>query len=172
MYPARGWVDNEGMDRLQYYNFYDWLDAKKYTQNVWIRRLVNLQKNLGIKRNLSNNLPKIYGGSTWWSLSRKGLEYVLKFTRANPEYLKRFRHTLCAEEFYVQTILMNSPLSNRVMNKNLRYIDWVARNGNKPAVLDMDDFKKISQSDAVFARKFDKEYSWKLFEKINKNLLK
>ena len=72
--PRRGWADNEGMDRLQYYNFYDWLDAKKYTQNVWIRRLVNLQKKMGIRRHLSSNIPKIYGGSTWWSLSREGLE--------------------------------------------------------------------------------------------------
>lgn len=164
--PRPGWADNEGMDRLQYYNFYCWLNSKIYTQNVWIKRLVDFQRKMGIKRGFNSTIPKLYGGSTWWSLSRRSLNHVHEFTKNNPAYLARFKHTLCAEEFYFQTILLNSPFADSVVNNNLRFIDWVARNGNKPAVLDESDYERILKNDSVFARKFEKPTSYKLFKKI------
>jgi hypothetical protein len=66
---------------------------------------------------------------------------------------------------------MNSNFSTKVANENLRYIDWVARNGNNPAILDETDFEILKESPAVFARKFDYPQSMELMNKI-KTLLK
>jgi hypothetical protein len=66
---------------------------------------------------------------------------------------------------------MNSPFAKNVVNNNLRYIDWVARNGNNPAILDDADFEKLQRTNAVFARKFDYPQSIGLLDKI-KILLK
>ncbi len=163
--PKVGGADNGNMDRIEYYNFYDLFDPKS-GQSYYIRFFIRLQKRLGFKRSFSTKFPKLYGGSTWWSLSRECLDYVVTYTRKNKWVLNRFRHTLCSEEFYFQTVIMNSPFAEKVVNDNLRYIDWVARNGNNPAVLDETDFEKVMDSNAFFARKFEYPVSEKLMNRV------
>lgn len=169
--PYSGWSGNDGMDRLEYYNFYDFWDFKIHKQFEKIELVIRLQKRLGFKRTISPKMPKLYAGSTYWSLSRECLMYVAEFTKKNKFVLKRFKYTLCAEEFFFQTIIMNSNFATKVVNDNLRYIDWVARNGNNPAILDENDFEKLRLTNALFARKFDYPQSVGLMDKI-KSLLK
>ncbi|WP_426483870.1 beta-1,6-N-acetylglucosaminyltransferase [Flavobacterium sp. 2] len=169
--PRIGAANNGYLDRFEYYNFYDLLDAKKPNENYRIKRIIRIQKKLGFKRKTSSKMPKLYGGSTWWSLSRDCLDYVITFSNKNKFVLNRFKHTLCSEEFYFQTVIVNSPFVDKVANESLRHIDWVARNGNNPAVLDETDYDKLTQSSAVFARKFDYPFSTGLFNKI-KSFLK
>lgn len=164
--PFSGWPGNDGLDRMEYYNFHDIWDAKIHKQKERIELLVRIQKRLGFKRKTSSKMPKLYGGSTYWSLSRECLEYVMEFTKKNKWVLNRFKYSLCAEEFYFQTVILNSNFADKVVNDNLRHIDWVARNGNNPAVLDETDFDKLKESHAVFARKFDYPHSIGLLNKI------
>ena len=169
--PRIGGADNGNMDRIEYYNFYDLWDFKIHQQYEKIKLAIKLQKRLGFKRTIAAKMPKLYGGSTYWSLSRECVSYVLEFTQKNKFVLNRFKYTLCAEEFYFQTIIMNSGFATKVANENLRHIDWVARNGNNPAVLDETDFEILKETNAVFARKFDYPQSMDLLNKI-KTLLK
>lgn len=169
--PRIGAANNGYLDRVEYYNFYDLLDAKKPNDNYKVKRIIRIQKKLGFKRKISSKMPKLYGGSTWWSLSRDCLNYVITFSNKNKFVLNRFKYTLCSEEFYFQTIIVNSPFVDKVANESLRHIDWVARNGNNPAVLDETDYDKLVQSHALFARKFDYPLSTGLFNKI-KSFLK
>lgn len=164
--PKQGWANNGGLDRIEYYNFYDVFDAKVSKQNGLIRRLVSIQKSMNFKRPISIKMPKLYGGSTWWSLSRLCLEYVIKYTNKNKFVLNRFKHTLCSEEFYFQTIIMNSTFAKNVNNNSLRYIDWVVRNGNNPAILDETDYENILKTDAFFARKFEYPLASGIMDKI------
>lgn len=166
-----GWSGNNGMDRIEYYNFYDVWNAKIHEQYEKIALAIRFQKRLGFKRRISSKMPPLYGGSTYWSLSRECVRYVMVFTQKNKWVLNRFKYTLCAEEFYFQTVIMNSDFADKVINDNLRHIDWVARNGNNPAILDETDFEKLKESNAVFARKFDYPTSKCLLDKI-KTLLK
>ena len=165
-----GWPGNNGLDRIEYYNFHDIWDYKIHEQFEKIAGAIRIQKRLGFKRKIAAKMPKLYGGSTYWSLSRECLEYVVEFTKKNKWVLNRFKYTLCAEEFYFQTIIMNSPFADKVINDNLRHIDWVARNGNNPAVLDETDLEKLKETNAVFARKFDYPQSTGLLNKIKKLL--
>ena len=150
--PAPFW-SRGGMDRLEQYNFYDVFDARKYGK--WIVKLITLQRMLKIKRPISSKVPQLYGGSTWWSLTRQTLQYVLTYTNQNKYLLRRLKHTFCAEEIYFQTVIMNSPHAGNVINDNLRYIDWNLRNGSIPAILDSTDFDRIRSSNKLFARKLE-----------------
>lgn len=150
--PYEGWAGNGGMDRLQYYHFYDLWNYKIQKEKYRIKKLINIQKKFNLKRSFPKRIPRIYGGSTWWSMSRDALEYVVRVKRKK-SILSRFRYTFCSEEFYFQTVVLNSKFSHRVDNNSLRYIDWNYRNGNNPAILDDSDFDKLLRSDAFFARK-------------------
>lgn len=150
--PSVHWFDG-GLSRLKYYNFYDVLDGKRHRNYIF--KLVALQKKLGIKRRLSSKLPKLYGGETWWSLSREALGYVLDYTVQHPELLNRMKHTFCSEEMYVQTVLLNSPLKSTIVSKSLSFIDWTNKHGNFPANLVLEDQSRLLESDKLFARKFE-----------------
>jgi len=157
-YPV--WPGNGGMDRVDYYNFYDLFNAKKTDKAI--HGLVRLQKIFKIKRSYPAGFPKLYGGSTYWSLSRNTMQYILEYTETNKAFLERMNYTFCPEEFYFQTIIMDSPFVSNVMNDNLRYIDWVSGRGGKPAFLDESDYDKIKSSDKLFARKFHETGSERL----------
>ncbi|WP_274475887.1 beta-1,6-N-acetylglucosaminyltransferase [Mangrovimonas aestuarii] len=167
--PTHHWFDG-GLNRLEYYNFYDLLDGKKRRGTIF--KLVRYQKKIGFKRPISKKMPQLYGGETWWSLSREALQYVVDYTLEKPRLLKRFRHTFCSEEMYFQTVVMNSVYSKKVVNHSLRYIDWNSRNGNDPANLDTTDFDTIIKSDCLFARKFEFPVSQDLKEKLLVKLAK
>jgi len=151
--PCSMWPGNGGMDRLDYYNFYDILNAKKVGK--LINLIIRIQKLLKIKRSYYAGFPKLYGGSTYWSLSRNTLLYIMEYTNSNKAFLDRMQYTFCPEEFYFQTIIMNSPVASNVINDNLRYIDWQSGRGGKPAFLDESDYSLIVSSNKLFARKLD-----------------
>ena len=154
-FPSQSWKGNGGLDRIYYYNFYDLLDAKKSKEKQLLLWLLKWQKKIGYKRKELFKLPKLHAGETWWSLNRDCVEYVVDYTKEQKGLLKRLKHIFCSEEFYFQTVIMNSKFADNVQNNNLRFIDWDHRNGNSPAVLDDSDFKRIKSCDAFFARKFD-----------------
>lgn len=168
--PKEGWADNGGLDRLEYYNFYDLLNAKKPEQKYRLRKIFRLQKKIGFKRAFPKKFPKLYGGSTWWSLNRTCLQYVIDYTKKNKRFLNRFKFTLCSEEFYFQTVIMNSTLKESVKNNSLRYIDWNARNGNNPSVLDSSDLSRLKNHDFIFARKFEYPVSKDLLQILKKSI--
>lgn len=168
--PRKIWDGNGGLDRIYYYHFYDNFNARKYGIGRLLRFLVYLQKLCGIKRSYSSNLPKLYGGSNWWSLTREVLQYVINVSE-NDSFLKRMNYTLASDEIFFQTILVNSKYLKSISNKNLRYVDWELRNGSSPAFLDISDYNKIILSEKIFARKFN-NISEALLEKlikVNKN---
>ena len=164
--PRPNGADNGGMDRIEYFNLYDFFNAKIPYENRIIRRLIYFQRRIGYKRPISSKIPKLYSGSTWWSLSRECVQYVMRFTFENNFLLKRMKCTLCSEEIYFQTIILNSKFALKVNQNTLRCIDWVARNGNNPAVLDTSDFEKLLTTDAFFARKIEYPQSVLLMNKI------
>lgn len=151
--PTSNWKDG-GMYRLEHYNFHDYINAKTYLGNRLHPRTYKIQKWLNIKRPIRFNL-QCYGGSTYWTLSKMVLQYVIDFTNKNPSFLNRFRFSFCAEEIYFQTIIMNSEHAKNVVDNNLRLIDWESGKGGYPAFFDENDFEKLIESNKFFARKID-----------------
>jgi len=139
---------------------------------------------------------ELYGGSDWWSLSYKCIRYILDYVDANPAYVRFYRYTHCPSEMFFHSIVLNSKFASKVKNFNLyqewskknrlqetsmipehtfnlRYIDWSGgENGDRegPAVLDERDWVALTQSDDLFARKFEEAISDKLIEQIESQL--
>lgn len=168
--PKIGYADNGNMDRIEYYNLFDLFNSKINKQKSLINIFIKIQKRLGIKRSIPSKMPKLYGGSTWWSLTRECIKYVSDYTKKNKSLLYRFKYTLCSEEIYFQTIIMNSNFVSKVTNDNLRYIDWEYRNGNNPANLDYTDYEKIFKTGAFFARKFEYPLSSEIVKSIKHSI--
>jgi hypothetical protein len=149
------------MDRIDYFNFHDIFNARKSTGYRILDDILNLQKKLKWNRKYPAEFRdlKLYGGSTYWSLSREVLQYVVEFTKEKPSFLKRFAHTFCAEEIYFQTIILQSPYAASIINDNLRYIDWQAGPQRHPMYLIEDDYEKLISSNKLFARKIDNKQS-------------
>lgn len=150
--PAAFWSGNGGFDRINYYQLYDVFNAKSQMGIKIIRSIERLQKIIRFKRGHYNKL-KFFGGSTYWSLNRDVLQYVIDYTNTNKNFLKSLNYTFSPEEIYFQTIILNSFHAGNIINDNLRYIDWSSGRGGYPAFLDESDFDKIISSNKLFARK-------------------
>jgi len=166
--PTRYW-NGGGLDRLTLYHPLDLLDVRTPHQKRSLDLLLMMQGKLGVRRSL-RGLPPLFGGSTWWSLSRACVSHLLKGSDSNPGYLRRFRHSHVPEEVFFQTLIMASPFAKHVVNDNLRYVDWVARNGNKPAVLDLSDLDKVLASGKLFARKLMQPTSQGLIDALREHI--
>lgn len=160
-----------GLERYDYYQFYDLLDCrKKRGINAKLNKLSILtQKIFHFKR---SKLPfkQIYGGSGWWSLQRDAAEYVYKEWFSKKLY-RRLAHTFAPDEMIVMTLLLNSDKQFPVVNDNLRFMIWEAGLYG-PRNLTIADFDKLKHTNAFFARKMNPVTDADLYHKINKELNK
>jgi hypothetical protein len=96
-----------------------------------------------------------HGGSMWWCLTKECLIYIDRFVRENPAYTRYFRKVFIPDESFFQSIVSNSPYSDRVISDDLRYADWENPNPLYPRTLGTSDFDRLMTSSKLIARKFD-----------------
>ena len=114
----------------------------------------------------------IYGGSQFWCLTGECIKWINIFVKQNPKFVKRFNYTYCADEIFFQTLILNSPFKDKVVNDSLKYIDWGDEiNAYHPLILEKKDFEKIRQSEKLFARKFDQSKDSDILDMIDKMIL-
>lgn len=98
-------------------------------------------------------------GANWFSITHDFAQYVLS---VYPQWKYIFEQSFCADELFLQTILLNSKFKNKVYYKKsddnnkaiMRLIDW---HRGTPYTYRMDDFHLLEQSHMLFARKFDEK---------------
>jgi hypothetical protein len=113
-----------------------------------------------------------FGGSQWWGLSRECVLYLENTFRTKPEVVRYFRHVFIPDESLFQTVIANEPsFYSRLVNDDLRYIDWERPNPKYPRTLDMEDFDRLRTSPKLFARKFEIGRSRELLDRIDAELL-
>ncbi|PRY48131.1 core-2/I-Branching enzyme [Geodermatophilus tzadiensis] len=111
-----------------------------------------------------------YGGGGYWSLTRAAVEYLHQVLQEEPAYTRFFRRVYIPDEIFFQTLLLNAPLQDRVVNDDLRYTVW--RDGaQSPAVLAVDDLDDLATSHGLFARKFDTGVDARVLDLIDDALL-
>jgi hypothetical protein len=93
-------------------------------------------------------------GSAWFGLSRRAVEYLLRYISGHPEYVDHFRHTVCPDESATATALCNAP-ELKVESRNLHYVRWSDPRSGHPDVLATENLPELLASPAFFARKFD-----------------
>ncbi|WIH81398.1 beta-1,6-N-acetylglucosaminyltransferase [Brachyspira pilosicoli] len=147
--------------RLNSYNF-----GKLY-RLIFHRNIRELLSNFPLIKRIT---PKnIYYGSQWWNLTNNAIKYILDYTKQNPNFLKRFNYTWGSDEFYFQSILLNSEFKNNCINDNLRYLIWGV---GTPINFQMKDYENIKNNinNNIFARKFDEDIDNTIIDKLYEDL--
>ena len=139
----------------------------KKNKNIVEKVAAKVQKKLSLQKKNNNFtlLPKLYKGPNWFCISYECCKYILEYLENNRWYEEAFKGSLCGDEVFFQTIIMNSKFKDRIYKINqvddnhmaLRYIDWKS-GPDFPRILDETDFGRIKQlenSDCIFARKFN-----------------
>lgn len=148
-------------ERIEKYSMADLNFAGKYRLQSFVNWLMP-------KRKFPFQNYTLYGGggSAWWVLSKECADYFIEFMDANPKFIKFAKWIWCADEIIFPTIIMNSYLKDRVVNNNLRYIDWSEGRVN-PKNLTVEDFDKLMSSDKLIARKFDTKVDTKVLDLLD-----
>ena len=106
----------------------------------------------------SRRLPRDispFGGSQWWSLSRKAIEYLNCVNRDDKRLVRALGGSFIPDEVFTQTILGNSPLAGDIVQDDLRFAIWDRPEPPFPATLTNADLPSLATSPKHFARKFD-----------------
>ena len=151
------------MTRVEQYHSTDFDFKGQYQVQSWVNRLLPRRK-----FPLSYTL---YGGNCamYWTISKASAQYVVSFMDQHPDLEKFARYTWAPDEFLIPTILMNSPHREKVINNNLRYIDW-SQGGPNPKLLTLADLDKLKNSASFFARKFDIRHDSLILDKLDEIL--
>ena len=143
-----GW--HGGLDIIEYRTLAPFVNLKDLKWRERNAKFERLQDKLNIKKRLPDY--PLYGGSTYSSFHKSAIEEIM----TNPltkKFYRKLTLSLCGEELFFQTILMNSQLKDKVVNNNLRYTDW--NSNNPPKIVTDEDFDRIINSGALFCRKID-----------------
>ena len=162
-------TDNEvsqlSVNRLQYYHFFR--RRRNTFTKIVSQVLLRVQKLIGVNR-LKKESIKVQKGCNWFSITGGFAHYIVdNFER----FEKYFKYSYCADEVFVQTMLVNSPFKDNLYmpdcnnnhNACMRYIDW--ERGN-PYVFRSEDYELLKASPCIFARKFDINVDCEIIDKI------
>jgi hypothetical protein len=128
-------------------------------------RLAGLLNWIAPKRKIPHQLEP-YGKAMFWMLNPESAMYVVNYVEKNPEIERFFKYTWGSDEFVFQTILVNSPYKNELVNNDYRYIDWSA-GGAHPKVLTIADLEYLKNTDNLFTRKVNLESSAELLDALD-----
>lgn len=144
--PAESSWWSEAYARFKQYHPTDWSFRGRY-------RLAGLINKLLPERSFPMK-GKMYGGpgSGWWSLAPAHARYLTDHISDHDELEKFSRTTWAPDEFFLQTILYNSPFSAEVKNRLLWFMEW-SHGQPSPNVLNLKHLNALKKTDALFARK-------------------
>jgi hypothetical protein len=113
----------------------------------------------------------LYGGplGSWWTMGIDCATYLVDFLDKHAEVRRFSLFTWGSDEFLISTILMNSPLRDKIINDNYRYIDW-SGGGANPKILTVEDAGALAHTYKLFARKFDINQDAEILDIIDRTL--
>ena len=113
---------------------------------------------------------RCHGGWAWFSLRRDAARFLPAFLRERPDVEAHYRRTVTPEESLVQTVLVNAGRF-RLVNDDLRYIDYAQADRGSPRVLTSDDLPMLASGPWHWARKFDYGVDRGVLDRIDRELL-
>lgn len=150
--------------RLSLYHF----GIKGWRKNKFLKGLeyvsILAQRKLKVDRIAELRVP-VYYGSNWFSITHDCAKYVIE----QEAYIEELfgKHTRCVDELFLQTVIMNSNLRDRVAGYNLRHIDFKR---GRPYTWHEEDLSELLNSKDLFARKFDENVDEIIIDKLCKML--
>lgn len=159
------WTDS--MDRIHFYFFNDL--KERFIRNPKVDRVVRVVLRRFNRTFIYRKFPDLYVpycGSQWWSLTGDCVQYLCNHYIENDDFTNYFKYVHCPDEIYFQTILLNSEFKDRIVNNNMRYIDWSEKMAN-PKKLIISDYEAIVNSGSLFARKFNLEEDKEILDRLD-----
>jgi hypothetical protein len=111
-----------------------------------------------------------YVGLQWTTLRRACAEQVTKVARENEPLRRYYERTLCPDEGFVQTVLVNDGRFD-LCNDALRYVDFAGTRDGHPRTLRLADGPGISSGAYHFARKVDPGIDPALLDWLDREVL-
>lgn len=132
-----------------------------------------LHRNPFLRKNpYYNQLPPLYKGANWFTITGECGHYIIEYLNNNPQYLKAFQHSHCGDEIIFHTLVYNSLFRSNIYSgegeriapdSQLRYIDWKT-GPDYPRKLDESDFPQMKKSGCLIARKISLQIDMNFFE--------
>lgn len=136
-------------ERLIYRHFFN-----ERTQKRRFYTSFNLQKKLGITRDVPHDL-QIMIGSQWWCLRRRTVEWIVEFTRKRKDVMRFFRTTWIPDETFFQTLVRHLVPEHEIRSRTptfLMFTDY-----GMPVTFYDDHYDLLLSQDFLFARKISPE---------------
>lgn len=161
-------LDRETYKRISKYNFI--INKKRNLfSRILYRACMILQ--FGVDRAKRSGV-EFQKGANWFSITDALAHYVIE---KSDWIRKTFRHTRCADEMFLQTLIVNSKFKDNLVGDNfcdnyetIQYcIDW---NRGSPYVFTCQDFDFLIGSNMCFARKFDWNLDQEVVRKIKEHV--
>lgn len=110
-----------------------------------------------------------FGGSSYFCLTRRHVEYIAEFVQREPAFVRFFRNAHIPDELFFQTLLLNAPLGDELVNANQHLIDWPP-GARSPQLFGPADVERLVTSPKLFARKFDTIADLDVLDRIDERL--
>lgn len=126
----------------------------------WVRANLVYGLSIGIKASHPpfNSEFRCYGGSFFKGLSKQAVIHLYQYLEEHPKLIDYYVRTRQPDESFFQTILLNMP-QLKFSNYQWMYTDFSGTKAGHPRTLNQEDYPKLIESDAYFARKFDSKNS-------------
>jgi len=122
-----------------------------------LRKLYGRGINLFPNKEEFSSQIRLFTGSTAYCVSLDLAKHMADYLENNPWYYRAFMDSLAPDRMFFNTLAMNSPFADRIVNKTHTYEYWgeTYKNNNHPVIFTSEDIEEIENSDCFFARKFD-----------------
>lgn len=139
---------------------------QKVLKNLWIYGTGGWNKTFPIFKRKAPDDFKYWFGSQWWCLNSTTAQWIIDYLNEHTEYEKFFKHSLCSDECFFQTLVMNSPFANTT-KPYLHYIKW-EKGKSSPRTLTTIDYEELKKTEKIIARKFDIDVDTEIIERLRK----
>lgn len=151
------------LEKVKYYFPLQSYIAGKRNAIYYLQRvLIHIQRLAKINRRKNSSMV-FAKGANWFSITGNFAEFVV----SQEEWISNtFRHTLCCDEIFLQTVLINSKFAKNLYYNgfddnyigNMRHIVWEGSGVNShPHIFTKNDIYELKKSNMIFARKFSDE---------------
>ncbi|MBO9400006.1 DUF5928 domain-containing protein [Shimia sp. R9_3] len=162
-------LDENDVDFIESFDFFesDWIKtgmkAERLIYRHWFnertqkRRFYttfNLQKKLGLKREVPADI-QVMIGSQWWCLRRQTIEAVLNFTQKRRDVMRFFRTTWIPDETFFQTLVRHLVPTEEIRSRTLTFLMFT--DYGMPLTFYNDHYDLLISQDYLFARKISPE---------------
>lgn len=132
-------------ERLIYRHYFN--ERRQKTPFYWS---LNLQRRLGLKRKLPEDL-QVQIGSQWWCLRRQTIEKVMAFCEARPDVMRFFRRSWIPDETFFQTLVRHVVPEHEIRSRSLTFLMFT--DYGMPVTFYNDHYDLLLTQDYLFARK-------------------